>query len=383
LARVELRGIGKVYPGGIEALQPLDLTIEDGSLFAIVGPSGSGKSTLLRLIAGLEPLSVGSLWIDGRRADGLAPRDRDVAMVFQTPVVYPFLSVFENLSFGLRARRRRGRETRAERRAEAERAVAEAAAALGLSGLFERRPAALSGGQRQRVAIGRALVRRPQILLLDEPFGSLDAPLRAALRTELIELQRRLGTTMIHVTHDQAEALALGSRIAVLQEGRVVQSGAPLDVYEHPACRFVGEFIGSPPMNVLPCLVEAIDQAVQLRIAGAPEATEPAWRFDEGARGAAPLLRRGTGPVALGIRAEHVRWRTRPDDGDAGLVAWGLVRRLEPHGARTLAVVALGPHTLSLWLPARPPVGVGAPVQVALDVAGIVWFDPESGQALV
>jgi ABC-type sugar transport system ATPase subunit len=311
--------------------------------------------------------------VDGRRVDEMAPRARDLAMVFQTPVVYPFLSVFENLAFGLRAR--------GAARSEVARVVSEIAAVLGLSELLERRPATLSGGQRQRVALGRALVRRPRILLLDEPFASLDAPLRTALRTELVELQRRLGTTMIFVTHDQAEALALGSRIAVLREGSVVQSGAPLDVYERPACRFVGEFIGSPPMNIVRCAVEIVDGAGALRIAGSPASTAASWGFDEGSRWAVPLVRRGSGPVDLGIRAEHVRELERSDDG--WFVARGLIRRLEPQGAKTLAIVAVDGQTLALWLAARTPFGVGAPIQVALDVAGIVWFDPASGRAIV
>ena len=367
---VELRGVAKVYPGGIEAVRPLDLTVEDGALFVIVGPSGSGKSTLLRLIAGLEPLTAGSLWIDGRRVDGLAPRDRDVAMVFQTPVVYPFLSVFENLAFGLRAR--------GAARSEVERAVADAAGVLGLRELLGRRPGTLSGGERQRVALGRALVRRPRVFLLDEPFSSLDAPLRTALRGELIDLHRRLGTTMIHVTHDQGEALALGSRIAVLKEGRIVQRGAPLDVYEHPACRFVGEFIGSPPMSILPCLVEAAGPETRIRVVGAPD--ETAWILAEGDPRAAPLVQRGVRRIDLGIRSEHIRV-VEPSD-ESAFVVRGLVRRLEPHGHETRATLAIGPHALIVRLAARTPVGIDDPVQVALDPRGIVWFDPDSGLAL-
>jgi multiple sugar transport system ATP-binding protein len=366
LARVELRGIAKVYPGGIEAIRALDLTIDDGAMFVIVGPSGSGKSTLLRLIAGLETPCAGSLWIDGRRVDGLAPRDRDLAMVFQVPVLYPYLSVFENLAFGLRAR--------GAPRREVERGVAEAAAILGLGPLLERRPGTLSGGQRQRVALGRALVRRPRVFLLDEPFSSLDAPLRAAIRADVIDLHWQIGTTMIHVTHDQAEALALGTKIAVLDGGRIVQTGAPLDVYEHPASRFVGEFVGSPPMSILPCMIEDSGPTPRLRVIGAPD--EAAWTIPEGACWAAPLRRRGAGRVDLGLRSEHIRTTPAPLDVRA------VVRRLEPLGHEVLATLALGPHALTLRLPPHTPIVVGEPIVVGLDPARIVWFDPETGLAL-
>jgi ABC-type sugar transport system ATPase subunit len=331
----------------------------------------------LRLIAGLEPLSAGSLWIDGRRVDGLAPRDRDLALVFQSPVVYPYLSVFENLAFGLRARAR-------TRRADVEQSVSEMARLLGLSELLGRRPGTLSGGQRQRVALGRALVRRPRIFLLDEPFSSLDPPLRAALRAELIDLHRQLGTTMIHVTHDQAEALALGTSIAVLNEGRIVQLGAPLDVYDHPASRFVAGFIGSPPMSVLPCLVETSGpaQRLQLRIVGVPD--ETAWPIPDDAPWACLLRHRGDGRIDLGIRAEHLRVRAADpsDPPPPPLVARGLVDRLEPLGHEVLATLALGPCTLQVRLPVQARVARGDPLVVALDPAGIVWFDPDSGLAL-
>jgi multiple sugar transport system ATP-binding protein len=372
LAHVELRGVAKRYPGGIEAVRPLDLTVEDGTLFVIVGPSGSGKSTLLRLIAGLEPLTAGTVWIDGRRVDALAPRDRDVAMVFQTPVVYPFLSVFENLAFGLRAR--------GTPRLEVERAVAEAAGVLGLEGLLTRRPGTLSGGERQRVALGRALVRRPRVFLLDEPFSSLDVPLRAALRADLIELHRSLGTTMIHVTHDQAEAMALGCRIAVLKDGRIVQTGAPLDVYGHPACRFVGEFIGSPPMSILPCLVENTGPATRIRVVGAPD--ETAWSLGEEQPWPSLFVQRDVGRIDLGIRAEQIHVIDPSAAAESALVVQTVVRRLESRGADTVATLAVGPHALSARLAAHPRIKVGDSLAVVLDPSGIVWFDPASGLAV-
>jgi ABC-type sugar transport system ATPase subunit len=366
LARVELRGVAKVYPGGIEAVGPLDLTVDEGALFVIVGPSGSGKSTLLRLIAGLEQLTAGSLWIDGRRSDGLSPRDRDLAMVFQVPVLYPYLSVFENLAFGLRAR--------GVARAEIARSVTEASATLGLEGLLDRRPGTLSGGQRQRAALGRALVRRPRLLLLDEPFSSLDAPLRAAIRAELIDLHRRLGTTMIHVTHDQAEAMALGSRIAVLDGGRIVQVGAPLEVYERPASRFVGEFVGSPPMNILPCLVEDPGATPRLRIVGTPEDT--AWAIPEDVPWGALLRHRAGRRVDLGLRPEHIGPAPSPMQVKAE------VRRLEPLGHETVATLGVGPHALTLRLPPHTAIVAGDSIVVGLDPKPIVWFDPETGLAL-
>jgi ABC-type sugar transport system ATPase subunit len=370
LARVELRGVAKVYPGGVAALRALDLTVDEGALYVVLGPSGSGKSTLLRLIAGLEPLSAGSLWIDGRRVDGEAPRDRDLAMVFQTPVVYPNLSVAENLAFGLRAR--------GAGRAEITQRVAEAAALLGIGALLERRPATLSGGERQRVSLGRALVRRPRVFLLDEPFASLDAPLRTALRAALGELHRQLGTTMIHVTHDQAEALGLGTRIAVLSQGRILQNGAPLEVYERPASRFVGEFIGSPPMSILPAVVDTAGTALRVRIVGWPD--EAAWSLDDGTPWAEPLRKRGGGRVDLGIRAERVQ--VIDHSASAPLAARGVIRRLEPLGHETLATLDVGPHSLSIRLPTHRPALVGEALSVALDPAGLIAFDPESGQAL-
>jgi multiple sugar transport system ATP-binding protein len=369
LARVELRGVSKVYPGGVEAVRAIDLAIDDDELFVIVGPSGSGKSTLLRLVAGLETPNAGEVWIGDRRVDPIPPRDRDVAMVFQTPALYPHLTVRDNLAFGLRAR---GRP-----RAEIAARVASAAERLGLVDVLGRRPSALSGGQRQRVALGRAIVRQPRVFLLDEPFSSLDAPLRAAMRAELVDLHRRLGTTMIHVTHDQAEAMAIGGRIAVMDRGRIVQEGPPLDVYDRPASRFVAGFLGSPPMNLLRCLLERADGGMRLRVEGAD-----AWTIPAGPTWTAPLERRGEGRIDLGIRPEHVHVSRR--DGPLatdGLVATAEVRRLEPLGHETIVTLALGPHPLSLRLPARARPVLGERLTIRLDPDRIAWFDAETGVA--
>ena len=240
---VVLRRVGKLF-GDVVALQPMDLEVRPGELMVLVGPSGCGKSTLLRLIAGLEAPTSGEVWIGGRRVDEVEPGARDVAMVFQSYALYPHMTVARNLGFGLRVR--------GTPRPELERRVAETAAALGLAKLLERKPGQLSGGQRQRVALGRAMVRDPGVFLFDEPLSNLDAELRLRTRDEIAALHRRLGTTMIFVTHDQVEALSLGQRVAVMDRGRLQQVGTPDEVYRRPGNLFVAGFVGSPPINRIP-----------------------------------------------------------------------------------------------------------------------------------
>ena len=278
MARVELIGVGKRY-GHSEVLREIDLTIADGEFIVLVGPSGCGKSTLLRMIAGLEPFTSGHFIIDGERMNDVAPRDRDIAMVFQSYALYPHMDVARNMGFSMEIR---GAET-ATRLGK----VAEAARTLGLAALTERLPRALSGGQRQRVAMGRAIVRDPRAFLFDEPLSNLDAALRVEMRLEIARLHRRLGATMIYVTHDQVEALTLADRIVVLDAGVIQQVGTPLDLYETPANRFVARFIGSPTMNVLPV-----------------ETTNGAVRLADGTAVSLPPL---SAPVAeIGIRPEHL-----------------------------------------------------------------------------
>ncbi len=243
MASVLLEDLHKTYPGGHEAVAGLDLAVADGERLVLVGPSGCGKSTVLRLIAGLEAPTRGRVRIDGDDVTGHSPRERDVAMVFQSYALYPHKSVRENLAFGLRVR--------AVDRTERERRVNDAADRLGLADVLDRRPGQLSGGQRQRVALGRALVREPRAFLLDEPLSNLDARLRVAMRGELARLFAELGATLIYVTHDQDEAMTLGDRVAVMNAGRIEQVGAPLEVYERPATVFVADFMGSPAMNWL------------------------------------------------------------------------------------------------------------------------------------
>ena len=243
MSKVQLRAVRKVYPDGFEAVDDLDIEIDDGELFVLVGPSGCGKSSVLRMIAGLETITGGEVLVDGVRVNDVPTNARNLSMVFQNSTLYPHLTVAENLGFPLRMA--------GVGKAALAAQVAEVADLLGLAACLDSRSFELSGGERQRVALGRAIVRRSELLLMDEPMSNLDAKLRTELRSELSVLLRRLGVTTVYVTHDQVEAMALGDRIAVMRHGRIVQSGRPVDVYRHPVDTFVAQFIGTPPMNLL------------------------------------------------------------------------------------------------------------------------------------
>jgi ABC-type sugar transport system ATPase subunit len=265
MADLELLGVSKVFPSGTKAVDRLDLFVRDGELVVLVGPSGSGKTTILRLIAGLEQPSTGTIRIAGRDVTALAPRDRDLAMVFQQLGLYGHLSARENMAFGLRLRQQgvwsSGSTGERIGKREIDERVSQVASLLGITPLLDRKPAELSGGQQQRVALGRAIVRRPQAMLLDEPLASLDVPTRLSLRRELKRLHRELAMTMVYVTHDQAEALALGDRIAVIRDGRLEQLGTRREIYERPGNRFVAGFFGSQGMNFLPASQSSAGQA--------------------------------------------------------------------------------------------------------------------------
>ncbi|PZA10665.1 sn-glycerol-3-phosphate ABC transporter ATP-binding protein UgpC [Rhodopseudomonas palustris] len=244
MADVVLRNVRKTYPGGFEAIKGVDFAVGDGQFCVLVGPSGCGKSTLLRMVAGLETITSGDIEIGGRVVNQVEPADRDIAMVFQNYALYPHMSVYNNMAYGLR--------NRGMAKPEIDARVQEAARILELSAMLERKPRQLSGGQRQRVAMGRAIVRQPKVFLFDEPLSNLDAKLRVAMRVEIRKLQRRLATTAIYVTHDQLEAMTLADMLVVMNGGVVEQIGSPLDVYAKPATTFVASFIGAPPMNLLP-----------------------------------------------------------------------------------------------------------------------------------
>jgi ABC-type sugar transport system ATPase subunit len=308
MVKVVLDGITKRFDG-VEVLRDISLDVQDGAFVAFVGPSGCGKSTLLRVIAGLETADEGSVLFDGRRMNEVPAPDRGTAMVFQSYALYPHMTVWENISFSLRIK---GID-KTERRAQA----AKVAELLQLSDYLERRPANLSGGQRQRVAIGRALLRNPGVFLFDEPLSNLDAALRSEMRVELAKLHQRLGNTMIYVTHDQVEAMTMANTIVVLNRGRVVQVGAPMELYARPATRFVAEFIGAPKMNILEGIVgDRTDRTMEVH-------------FAEGARVDVPSCRVPSGsPVAVGIRPEDVRITPEGSGGAALMAEVEVVERL-------------------------------------------------------
>jgi ABC-type sugar transport system ATPase subunit len=382
MADVALERVSKTYPNGVRALRDVTLRVADGECVALVGPSGCGKTTLLRVVAGLETPTAGEIRLGGRPANGVPPYRRGVAMAFQRPAVYPHLTVRENLGFGLvlsrpglvvRALRRllgHGGNPAADRAAQ----VAEVAGVLGLTDVLDRRATELSGGQQQRVALGRALARRPGVLLLDEPLAGLDAPLRAEMRRELHLLRRRFPATMLYVTHDQEEALALGDRVGVLDRGVLQQVDRPAVLYRCPANRFVAGFLGWPPINTLDGRL--IEAGGRLRFEGAagslpvPPARQEAWR---------PLAGR---QAVLGVRPEHVRPAT-PGGDDSGAVLEMEVRLDEPAGPFRLLALARGGWAVTARLPAGgPPAAAGDRVRVELDLAGAHLFDPDTGAAL-
>jgi multiple sugar transport system ATP-binding protein len=293
VSEIVLEGLGKTFPGGVQAVRDVNLTVGEGEFLVLVGPSGCGKSTLLRMIAGLEPTTSGRVFIGGREATNLPARDRDIAMVFQTYALYPHMSVRQNLGYGLRVR--------GEPKQEIAERVGEVAELLGLSQLMDRRPAALSGGQRQRVAMGRAIARKPDAFLMDEPLSNLDAKMRVTMRASLAQLHDRVGTTTVYVTHDQVEAMTLGHRVAVMSEGRIEQVDTPQELYQRPANLFVAAFIGSPAMN----LVEARVRGDELAFAGERLPLDPGRR-PEGV---------SNGRVIVGIRPEDLEDAAYADSG--------------------------------------------------------------------
>src|SRR6266852_2186025 len=363
MAKVLLRDLNKKYDE-VHAVKNVNLEIRDREFVVLVGPSGCGKTTTLRMVAGLEEISSGEISIDGRVVNDLAPMDRDIAMVFQNYALYPHMSVYDNMAFGLRMRK--------FDKPEIERRVRRSAEILGIQALLERKPRQLSGGQRQRVALGRAIVRNPRVFLFDEPLSNLDAALRVQMRVELKRLHDRLETTAIYVTHDQVEAMTLGDRVVVMKDGVVQQVGEPLALYERPANRFVAGFIGSPAMNFLPVtMVEAN---------GSVWAEAPGLRVKVAADRADRIRAYKGQHLTLGVRPEDLQPATGADSPDRTFDA--VVEVVEPLGSEILLDVKAGGASMVARVDPSVRVKVHEPMRLSLAPERMHFFDLKTELAI-
>jgi multiple sugar transport system ATP-binding protein len=367
MARVELKNVCKTYQGGVHAVKDANFVVEDEEFIVLVGPSGCGKSTTLRMIAGLEDISSGEIHIDGRIVNDVAPKDRDIAMVFQNYALYPHMTVYKNMAFGLMLRR--------FPKPEIDQRVREAARILGIEHLLDRKPKALSGGERQRVAVGRAIVRHPKVFLFDEPLSNLDAKLRVQMRAEINKLHNRLRSTMIYVTHDQVEAMTMGDRIVVMLGGVVQQIATPLELYNKPVNKFVAGFIGSPPMNMIEGSIVAANGKLAFRDddSGIDLEVDPAHRS---------ALDGYTGKrVILGIRPEHfVENPSQSAREGRSIVA--KVDVVEPMGSEIYLYLAAGKRVLTARINTErePAVDSRYVLDVAMEKAH--FFDPATEKAI-
>ncbi|MFO1351823.1 MAG: ABC transporter ATP-binding protein [Gammaproteobacteria bacterium] len=366
MARLKITQLHKYY-GSVHAVRGVDLDIPEGEFTVLVGPSGCGKSTLLRTIAGLEEADSGAIEIDGQVVNDIPPRDRNVAMVFQNYALYPYMNVFENIAFGLRARKFPAGEVDSR--------VHGAAHLLGIANLLERLPRQLSGGQRQRVAIGRAIVRDARLFLFDEPLSNLDAQLREEMRSEIKRLHQDIGKTMIYVTHDQIEAMTLADRIVLLRDGVIEQMGAPLDLFERPTSRFVAGFLGSPAINFVAARVVnndsrlAVEISAVLRLALPPERREryAAWTDKT---------------VIFGVRPEHIR-RARADERrPQGARFTAAIDLIQPTGSRTYATFQLGDAATVAELQAHDIERVGERLELEIDMNRTILIDPNTDKVI-
>jgi multiple sugar transport system ATP-binding protein len=370
MADLQLKDVSKIYPGNIRAVASTSVEIEDGEFVILVGPSGCGKSTLLRMIAGLETISQGEIHIGGRLVNNVPAKDRDIAMVFQDYALYPHMTVYENMAFGLKMRKLP--------KSEIDSRVRTAVDILGLNDFMDRRPKALSGGQRQRVAVGRAIVRQPKLFLFDEPLSNLDARLRVSMRAELIKLHKRLKATMIYVTHDQVEAMSMGDRLIVLKDGIVQQIGAPLEIYDRPANQFVASFIGSPPMNFINCSL--VEQDSHLFLTG------EGFKVKLPADRKAALKGLGSGgsfSLMLGVRPENIFERQSYHGAVDGNVIKARVDILEPLGSEVLTTCSFAQHEIIVRLNPRTNAKSDEVIELVLDMERATLFDPATTEALL
>jgi multiple sugar transport system ATP-binding protein len=364
MAKVLLKDLNKSYDGGVHAVKNVNLEIRDHEFVVLVGPSGCGKTTTLRMVAGLEDITSGEISIDGKVVNDLAPMDRDIAMVFQNYALYPHMSVYDNMAFGLRMRK--------FERPEIERRVKHAAEILGIQPLLERRPRQLSGGQRQRVALGRAIVRNPRVFLFDEPLSNLDAALRVQMRVELKRLHDRLETTAIYVTHDQVEAMTLGDRVVVMKDGVVKQVGGPLELYERPANRFVAGFIGSPAMNFITVRIAQGD--------GGPWAEAPGLRVRVPPHKAEALRAYSGQSVVVGLRPEALHPAAAGNSADYAFDAG--VEVVEPLGSEILLDVRVGEAPVVARVDPAMRVAAHDKVRLAFDPMRVHFFDASTEAAI-
>ena len=354
--------------GEVTAVNDLTIEVRDREFLVLVGPSGCGKSTGLRLIAGLEELSGGNIYIGDRRVNDVAPKDRDIAMVFQSYALYPHMTVYDNLAFGLKLRR--------TPKAEIDRRVKEAAEILGLQNLLARKPKQLSGGQRQRVALGRAIVREPQVFLMDEPLSNLDAKLRVQTRAELIKLHQRLQTTVVYVTHDQVEAMTMGSRIAVMRDGILQQLDAPQVLYDKPANTFVAGFIGSPAMNFFDGRIDSNGNGQLFVESAALKLEVPEARVDS--------LKSHVGrEVIFGIRPEDIHHASERPNALDGQKANVMCEVVEPLGSEIYVYLETGPHEFSSRMDSHLKITPGENLQVVFDTNKLHVFDRQTEQAII
>lgn len=363
MATVELKDLNKVYDNGFHAVKDANITIRDKEFVVLVGPSGCGKTTTLRMIAGLEDISGGDLMIDERRVNDIPPKDRDIAMVFQNYALYPHMSVYDNMAFGLKIRK--------FAKEDIESRVGEAAKILDIEPLLERKPKQLSGGQRQRVAVGRAIVRHPKVFLFDEPLSNLDAKLRVQMRAEISGLHNRLQATMIYVTHDQIEAMTMGDKIVVMKDGIIQQIGDPLTLYNKPVNRFVAGFIGSPPMNFMTLNISKDGSALvgdegnfKLKLTG--KLAEVAGSYDGK-------------PLVFGIRPEDVEVNPSATAGEA---IEATVEVVEPLGSEIHLYVGTGRHQLVVKVPPTVQVAVGDSIKLVPSQERAILFDSETEKSL-
>ncbi len=368
MAKISLQNIRKVYPGGVEVVPKLNLEIADKEFVVLVGPSGCGKSTTLRMIAGLEEITDGDMYIGERRVNDVAPKDRNIAMVFQSYALYPHMTVYKNMAFGLSLQKMP--------KDEIDRKVHEVAKILDLEHLLNRKPKALSGGQRQRVALGRAMVRDPDVFLLDEPLSNLDAKLRTSMRAEIARLHKRLGTTFVYVTHDQTEAMTMGDRIVVMKSGIIQQADTPTNLYNKPCNMFVAAFIGSPQMNFIDCTIEKGKEGYGVNFAG-KLIPLPQGKFPD------KLMAEYAGKtVVLGVRPEDFHTESAFLEMSEDSTVEAEVEIAEMMGAEIYIHAVCGGQKLIVRAPSRVQAESGDHISLAIDKNKIHLFDKETEQAI-